>query len=62
MQNKAAPCTDENGDIRCEMAAWRIYERMESRIMIKIFKDHGFECLLPSGEAPQNINRKKEIG
>ena len=30
----------------------------ESRIMKKIFKDHGYESLLPSGEASQDINRK----
>ena len=32
---------------------------MESRIMKKIFKDHGYESLLPSGEASQDINRKE---
>ena len=31
----------------------------ESRIMKKIFKDHGYESLLPSGEASQDINRKE---
>ena len=33
--------------------------KMESRIMKKIFKDHGYESLLPSGEASQDINRKE---
>ena len=33
--------------------------KMESRIMKKIFKDHGYESLSPSGEAPQDINRKE---
>ena len=32
----------------------------ESRIMKKIFKDHGYESLLPSGEASQDIGRKNE--
>ena len=27
--------------------------------MKKIFKDHGYESLIPSGEAPQDINRKE---
>ena len=31
----------------------------ESRIMKKIFKDHGYESLLPAGEASQDINRKE---
>ena len=31
----------------------------ENRIMKKIFKDHGYESLLPSGEASQDINRKE---
>ena len=30
----------------------------ESRIMKKIFKDNGYESLLPSREASQDINRK----
>ena len=30
----------------------------ESRIMKKIFKDNGYESLLPLGEASQDINRK----
>ena len=34
---------------------------MESRIMKKIFTDHGYESLLPSGEAPQDADRKNEI-
>ena len=33
--------------------------KMEGRIMKKIFKDHGYESLLPSGEASQDINRKE---
>ena len=33
--------------------------KMESRIMKKIFKDHGYESLLPAGEASQDINRKE---
>ena len=32
----------------------------ESRIMKKIFKDHGYESLLPSWEASQDIGRKNE--
>ena len=32
---------------------------MESRIMKKIFKDHGYESLLPAGEASHDINRKE---
>ena len=36
-----------------------IFRKMESRIMKKIFKDHGYESLIPSGEAPQDINRKE---
>ena len=36
-----------------------INRTMESRIMKKIFKDHGYESLLPSGEASQDINRKE---
>ena len=35
----------------------------ESRIMKKmkkIFKDHGYESLIPSGEASQDIGRKNE--
>ena len=31
----------------------------ENRIMKKIFKDHGYESLLPAGEASQDINRKE---
>ena len=31
----------------------------ESRIMKKIFKDHGYESLLPAGEASHDINRKE---
>ena len=27
--------------------------------MKKIFKDHGYESLLPAGEASQDINRKE---
>ena len=27
--------------------------------MKKIFKDHGYESLLPSGEASQDINHKE---
>ena len=34
---------------------------MESRIMRKIFADHGYESLLPSGEAPLDADRKNEI-
>ena len=34
--------------------------KMKSRIMKKIFKDHGYESLIPSGEAPQDIGRKNE--
>ena len=29
--------------------------------MKKIFKDHGYESLLHSGEASQDIDRKEEI-
>ena len=36
-----------------------IFRKMESRIMKKIFKDHGYESLLPAGEASQDINRKE---
>ena len=32
----------------------------EGRIMKKIFKDHGYESLLPSGEASHDIDRKEE--
>ncbi|SDL99941.1 hypothetical protein SAMN04487833_14713 [Sarcina sp. DSM 11001] len=35
--------------------------KMESRIMKKIFKDHGYESLLPSGEASQDIGRKMKV-
>ena len=38
---------------------WHIFRKMESRIMKKIFKDHGYESLLPAGEASQDINRKE---
>ena len=31
----------------------------ESRIMKKIFKNHGYENLLPAGEASHDINRKE---
>ena len=33
--------------------------KMESRIMKKIFKNHGYESLLPAGEASHDINRKE---
>jgi len=36
-----------------------IFRKMESRIMKKIFKNHGYESLLPAGEASQDINRKE---
>ena len=29
--------------------------------MKKIFKDHGYESLLPSGEASQDIGRKMKV-
>ena len=34
-------------------------QEMENRIMKKTFKDHGYESLLPAGEASQDINRKE---
>ena len=38
-----------------------ILKEMESRIMKKIFKDHGHESLLPSGEASHDAGRIIEI-
>jgi hypothetical protein len=43
------------------MAAWRIANYEENRIMKKTYKDYGFESLLPSGEPALGINRKREI-
>jgi hypothetical protein len=42
------------------MAAWRIANYEENRIMKKTFKDYGYESLLPFGEPAQDKNRKTE--
>jgi hypothetical protein len=37
-----------------------IFRKMESRIMKKIFKDHGYEDLFLPSEIKQDRNRKNE--